>query len=138
MVHRRQKAFLEVHLAALHLLDDVQAGNGIRGEGVRRHILGRSLRQRRPADDHLDRLSDALLLQILDDLPQLLLRGGQQAGHAQGQRLMLLHRAGELGRRHIHPQVDHLEAGAPGIVDEDVLAQVVQVAGHRADDDGAL
>ena len=52
-------------------------------------------------------------------------------------RLALAHRLDDLGDRHVHAQVDDVEAGDVEHRDDDVLADVVDVALHGAHHDGA-
>ncbi len=92
--------------------------------------------QRGAAEQH--RHLDALALHLLQVLAHH--HGGlhQQAGHADGMRPVLLRRRHDVGKRHLDAEVDHPVA----VVGEDdvdqVLADVVHVALHRGQHDGAL
>ena len=81
-------------------------------------------------DDHL--VAQAGLLQSVDVRLEHGHRRGEEGRHPDDVRLVLLDRRDELLRCHLHTQVDHVEPGALQHDVDQVLADVVDVALHRA------
>src|SRR6476660_9735720 len=121
------------------LVDEPAGGlggdTGVAAIGVRANGSPELLVERRPTDEDDVVLPDAAVLERLDD--DLHVRHGrrQQRGHAQDVRLVELERGDELLGIGVDAEVEDLEAGALEHHPDEVLADVVDVALDRADDD---
>ena len=113
------------------------AGAGVVAVAVGADFVGELLSDRGAADHHLGLAANARLLQGVDDRLHHGHGGGQQGGEGDDGAVLLLGRFDEFLRRHVNAQIDHFEPAAFEHRGHQVLADVVQVALHGADDDAA-
>jgi len=102
---------------------------------VRPDVAGVLLRHGGPADHRPDRTEEPLILEERDHLLHHRHRRGQERRHADHVRAGLAGGVHELPGRDVLPEVDHLEPRAGEHDADEVLADVVEVALDRADDD---
>ena len=105
------------------------------GIPVRADVVREFLVQRRPADDDLDPVAQAGLGQLPDDGLHLRHRRGEQGRKGQHVRPIFLDLLQELLGGHVDAQIADLEADPAQHRGNDVLADVVQVPAHGADQD---
>ena len=119
------------------LPDQIHASPRIAPVPVRSDVPGKLLVERRTAHHNLDLITQPAGDKGIDGFFHLGHGGGQQGGHPQNVRPFSFNRCNETLRRDVDAEVHHLETDAAQHGGHHVLADVVQVAAHRAKQDFA-
>ena len=105
---------------------------------MRADLVGKRLAERRAPDHDFDPIAQPALAQHIDGASHVGHRGCEECGQRDDLRLVRLRRLDELLRCDIHAQIDDDEPGSLQHHPDQVLADIVQVALHRAEHHRAL